>query len=240
MSSAAPIAVIGMHRSGTSCLTGLLEDAGVVLGDVQLHNPFNQKGNRESLAVMRLHERVLSDNGCTWDDPPPGDCTWSKARRVELDSILSGYPEERVWAMKDPRSCFTLSAWQEARPGLRLVGTFRHPAAVAASLRHRDPGMEPERAVRLWCRYNRRLVELHRQAGFPLVCFDLSPDDYLTQVGRAFAALCLSPPTARSAFFDASLRHNGPERLDMGEALTLYEDLHRLAGAFTSSSSTAT
>ncbi len=28
------IAVLGMHRSGTSCLTGLLEQAGVFLGPV--------------------------------------------------------------------------------------------------------------------------------------------------------------------------------------------------------------
>ena len=29
-----PVAVIGMHRSGTSCLAGCLEDLGLNLGDV--------------------------------------------------------------------------------------------------------------------------------------------------------------------------------------------------------------
>ena len=226
-----PIAVLGMHRSGTSCLTGLLEDAGVYLGDVQKQNPHNHKGNQESLAVMHLHERVLADNHASWDDPPPGDCTWRTARRAELDEILARYPSDRVWAMKDPRACFTLSAWREARPNLRLVGTFRHPAAVAASLRHRDPSMPMTRAVEIWCRYNRRLIELHERLGFPVVCFDLPPDDYLRQVSRVFAALGLSLQPTQAAFFDVDLRRNAPDPMDNDAALALYDRLQGLAEA---------
>ena len=224
-----PIAVLGMHRSGTSCLTGLLEDAGVYLGDVQKQNPYNSKGNQESLAVMHLHERVLADNDAAWDAPPAGDCTWSETRRTELDEILASYPSDRVWAMKDPRACFTLSAWREARPNLRFIGTFRHPSAVAASLRHRDPSLAMDRAVGLWCRYNQRLVDLHAHLGFPIVCFDLPPDDYLRQVARVFADLGLSLPPAGAAFFDAELRRNAPDDLEHTEAMALYDRLRGLA-----------
>jgi len=64
------IAVLGMHRSGTSCLTGLLEDAGVPLGDVQKENPHNPLGNQENLRIMHLHDAVLAANGGSWDAPP--------------------------------------------------------------------------------------------------------------------------------------------------------------------------
>jgi len=43
-----PILILGMHRSGTSCLAGCLEEAGLYLGDVNLKAGFNKKGNREN------------------------------------------------------------------------------------------------------------------------------------------------------------------------------------------------
>ena len=63
------IAVLGMHRSGTSCLTGLLEDAGVCLGNVSKQNPYNRKGNQENLQIMYLHDAVLDDNRGSWNNP---------------------------------------------------------------------------------------------------------------------------------------------------------------------------
>ena len=53
MNTATPVVlVLGMHRSGTSCLAGSLQQAGLELGDVFTSNPFNKKGNREHRDVM--------------------------------------------------------------------------------------------------------------------------------------------------------------------------------------------
>ena len=40
------ICVVGMHRSGTSCLTGIMQRMGIELGEVFTENEFNKKGNR--------------------------------------------------------------------------------------------------------------------------------------------------------------------------------------------------
>ena len=57
------IGVLGMHRSGTSCLTGTLEEAGVFLGEVVVQAKFNARGNRENRRIMDLHNAVLAAKG---------------------------------------------------------------------------------------------------------------------------------------------------------------------------------
>ncbi len=199
------IAVLGMHRSGTSCLTGLLEDAGVFLGDVQRRNPHNPLGNRENLRITRLHDAVLADNGARWDAPPRDTVVWSEAQRAELADICARYRERAPWAFKDPRALFTLEAWQEECPELRMIGTVRHPVAVARSLEARS-GMAPDAGLALWTRYNERLLALRERFGFDVVCFDDAPAAYLETTARAFARLGLAPPEGGLRFFRDDLR----------------------------------
>lgn len=45
---ASTVLILGMHRSGTSCLAGSLQEAGLYLGEVNTAAPHNAKGNRES------------------------------------------------------------------------------------------------------------------------------------------------------------------------------------------------
>src|SRR5690242_7651516 len=130
MSGSKVICVLGMHRSGTSCLTGMLEDAGVFLGNVSKQNPHNKKGNQENLEIMRLNDAVLAANGATWDRPPESEADWSREQKEALQAILSQYAGHARWAFKDPRTMFTLSGWREALPELQFIGTFRHPSAV--------------------------------------------------------------------------------------------------------------
>ena len=59
-----------MHRSGTSLLTGTLQEAGLVLGDVVTAAPHNRKGNRESLPIRALHDDLMQRAGGDWDRPP--------------------------------------------------------------------------------------------------------------------------------------------------------------------------
>src|SRR3989442_910928 len=57
------IAVLGMHRSGTSCLVGLLEQAGGFPGGVSRKNPANVKGNGEKPRITAVHHELLKVNG---------------------------------------------------------------------------------------------------------------------------------------------------------------------------------
>ena len=62
--------IIGMHRSGTSCLAGSLERCRLFLREVTRCNRYNPKDNHELKAVRRIRNEMLAANGGTWRQPP--------------------------------------------------------------------------------------------------------------------------------------------------------------------------
>lgn len=219
------VIVLGMHRSGTSCLAGCLEAAGLFLGDVNVQAPFNAHGNRESRRIMDLHEAVLADNDGAWDAPPE-TTEWQATRLDELNAIIASYPEQLTWGFKDPRTLITLETWLQVLPHARLVGTFRHPLAVAASLHHRN-GFDTDTALGLWQNYNQRLLDYHRRYKLPLLCFDWPQPLYSQRLGEVANMLGL-PEAERSVdFFAGALRKNSapPDAQLPGHIRSLYQRL---------------
>jgi len=181
-----PVLILGMHRSGTSCLTGCLEEAGLYLGDVNTQAGFNKKGNRENRDIMTLHDTVLARVRAAWDDPPtPHDSgatiDWTDAELDSLRALIAGYPNDRPWGVKDPRTLLVLGGWtQIAQP--HFIGTFRHPMEVAASLITRaqtwKQDMPLDKALTLWRVYNQRLLALYAKAPFDILRYDVDATRY--------------------------------------------------------------
>src|SRR5687768_18097338 len=76
---ARPVAVVGMHRSGTSMVAKLLQQAGLNLGDeTNLMPPAeeNPEGFYEHLEFVRLNDEVLNAAGAGWDCPPAAGFDW--------------------------------------------------------------------------------------------------------------------------------------------------------------------
>ena len=186
------ICVVGMHRSGTSCLAGSLEEAGLYLGNVITTAPFNAKGNRENQRIMDLHEAVLAHNSGAWDRPPER-ISWTDAHREERDGIVRYYDAAAVWGFKDPRSLLLLDFWREALTNIDFVGTFRHPRLVAESLCRRNGG-SLDQWLDLWSDYSERLLALYELGPFPIVRFDVSEDAYRNSLAVVARALCLPAP----------------------------------------------
>lgn len=223
MSAPWPVIVLGMHRSGTSCLAGCLESAGLYLGAVNTQAPFNARGNRENRAIMDLNDAVLAASGGAWDDPP-GRVDWCEEHKQRRDEIVAAYPKDTAWGFKEPRTLLTLAGWLEALPNARLVGTFRHPAAVAQSLKHRNAFTE-DKSHALWLAYNRRLLALWQIKRFPLVCFDWEPEVYLARVGQVAQGLGLARPEQAAGFFGSELRHHRPQTILPPELQAVYDAL---------------
>mgnify|MGYP001820469600 FL=1 len=228
MTSHDVVIILGMHRSGTSCLAGSFQSAGLFLGDVNTAAPHNRKGNRENLTIMQLNDQVLANTGHAWNEPPPGDAQWTTADHEQRDAIIDELSERSPWGFKDPRTLFTLTGWRERLPSARLVGTLRHPMKVAASLAKRGGVLHipPERGIQLWRQYNARLLQLKEQLDFPILDFDSDATTYLQKVSKVAEMLGLA--NAREAdFFDDTLRqsssrHDAP--LDE-QTSTIYEAL---------------
>ncbi len=205
------VAILGMHRSGTSCLTGLLGEAGVFLADVSRSNPYNKKGNHERRDIMILHDRVLAASDGSWDSPPDLPVSWPERDIAELERLISDYAGHPIWAFKDPRSLLLLEGWLQAVPTLKLIGTFRHPQAVAISLNQRST-MPERQCFDLWLTYNSRLLQFHDRYGFDLMNFDLNADQYLATARAAMERLGLDIQDRRFEFYEESLRTSGGQR----------------------------
>ena len=72
------LVVLGMHRSGTSALTGLLGLLGVDLGSKLMNAPAaeNPKGFWEHTGILDIQQSILVVHGSDWDDPRPLPERW--------------------------------------------------------------------------------------------------------------------------------------------------------------------
>jgi len=229
----APICVLGMHRSGTSCLTGCLEHAGVALGEVVNRSPHNARGNKENKTLRAINEDLLRHNGGSWDRPP-ATVDWTHEFRLRRDAYLKGVQVETQWGFKDPRCLLTLPFWQEALPDLQLIGTFRHPQAVVHSLSMRPGLVSATQPIVLWRAYNQNLLQICQRQEVPLICFDLPPDRYKARVVDVMRGLKLPMAENAGMFFQADLLRSSDRAIadtdhhsdpSWQSAIALYEKL---------------
>lgn len=225
------ICVLGMHRSGTSCLTGSLESHGLYLGDVINHAPYNLKGNKENRELWKINDLALEQSGGAWDRPP-SSLSWNSEVVSMRDKLIQSYNHISKWGFKDPRCMLTLPIWLDGIPSLKLCGTFRHPHAVAKSLENRN-GFPLEKSFSLWKTYNELLITYADNFKFPLICFDWSHKRYDNEVTRLASYLGLNNTPEGPAFFDQALRsHSYSDQNTQNipnELLKLYDKLNSLA-----------
>lgn len=158
------IFVLGMHRSGTSALSGALASAGVAFGD-QLLGPeagVNDKGFWEHRELVRINEALLKQQGLDWHTPFAAAALapllanassvgtlWQQACELIAALLKQG----SCVAIKDPRLCLLAPFWRQAveqsSARVVVVHLLRHPAEVASSLYKRD-GIQPDHANALW------------------------------------------------------------------------------------------
>jgi hypothetical protein len=151
--------VLGMHRSGTSCITRIINLAGLSLGGpVAGANPSNPAGHWESLEGMAVNDLILQVNGGSWDEPPArlAGTGWL---RVKMRRFLGNLHRNGAAVWKDPRTILTFPLWKPLLGTYCLLATFRHPMSVARSLQRRD-GFTLEKGLSLWRHYNERLLAL--------------------------------------------------------------------------------
>jgi hypothetical protein len=200
------ITVLGMHRSGTSALTGSLQAAGLHLGDVRTEGGgSNLKGHREPGELIKLHEDVLITSGGAWHLPPP-TVTWTARQRKRRGEFIAARAGLALWGWKEPRTLLVIDGWLEAVPVLEMVGTFRHPAVVARSLQRRHGNDSLDMWLDVWLAYNRPLLALAQERSIPLIDFDSPADAYEARLRSIVAELALPQPEQAAAFFESELR----------------------------------
>jgi hypothetical protein len=183
------VVVVGMHRSGTSAVTGAIGALGfnsVSAGDRMSPHDSNPE-HWESLSIALHNDEILAYFGGTWDAPPDLSEGWERDGGVPDRSAASklltvAYPNPGPSVWKDPRLCLVLPYWRDLlRTPMVAVLVWRAPVAVARSLQRRD-GMPLPYGIALWERYNRSAIaNLARSKTYVL--------DYDDMVGDPAASL---------------------------------------------------
>jgi hypothetical protein len=146
------IIVCGLHRSGTSAVTRLINLLGADIADDLLRKTaHNERGYWESRALVRVHNRLLNAIDPTHDgplDPIPLRSDWpatavAQAAKRQLTRIIEKeFADSSLFVVKDPRISRLLPLWVELLQDLGIapviVIPFRNPLEVAASLAERD------------------------------------------------------------------------------------------------------
>ncbi|SHM49098.1 glycosyltransferase [Rhodanobacter sp. OK091] len=213
--------VIGMHRSGTSALTRVINLHGVTLGSKLPGGAFdNEAGFWENQRVVNLHERLLADIGSSWDDPRELRLGWADEALTaayidELIALIaSEFGDARIWAVKDPRLCRLLPLWLKAlgRMGIepKLIFAMRDPSEVVGSLMHRN-GLSAATASLLWLRHLAEPVRLTQNMRRCLVDYNELLDNWHVSMSRIASDLDVAWPIPSQdceVEVDVHLRHD--------------------------------
>ena len=148
-----PIIIIGMHRSGTTMITKMLEEAGVFFGS-------KKQVDNESIFFLDINNWLLKSASSTWDNPENFKYLLdsSEASQLSVDYIdcllnsphaisylgLKNYLKYKsikkidfLWGWKDPRNSLTLDVWMKIFPNAKIIHVYRNGIDVASSLHKR-------------------------------------------------------------------------------------------------------
>lgn len=238
MSESFAIVVLGMHRSGTSCLAGMLAAGGLASAGEAVRNWDNARGHREMLDAVRLNEAVLAYSGGHWLSPP-AELRWTDEHVAARDRLLRARIDGRPTLLKDPRTLLALAFWRASSVPFHVIGIVRHPLAVARSLESWR-GMPLVEGVALCTAHNRALAADRATHDYPLVDFEQPK----TAVVAAIIAACRSfaqevDEVALAASYEESLVHHDhgepPDVVGLNEAVALYRSLAGAAASTTRS-----
>lgn len=218
--SAKQIAIVGMHRSGTSLVAQLLAAMGGYPGETSDLTPpdvFNPRGYWELSDALTLDDDILAAMNANWREPAEADLGRldERERRTFVDrarQIVGRLDAHGTWLVKEPRMTLVFPIWREVLQRPLCVLVWREPAAVAKSLMHRD-GLPFVTGLALWEEYTRAMLAY--TIGLPRVLVsyqDLLRDPVSCAAELAhFAGLKVPDEDELRALIDPSLDHNGAD-----------------------------
>jgi hypothetical protein len=151
-----PVIVLGMHRSGTSLLTRVVNLCGVRVdpeSEMMLPSWENPRGYWEPEYLADLNDAMFEILGSAWYAPRA-----FALRSLELAPSFQARMQSRVdersaeptsFLWKDPRLSLTWPLWRPLLSDPVVLLCMRNPAAVAASLAARN-GFPREHSYALW------------------------------------------------------------------------------------------
>jgi hypothetical protein len=236
------ILVAGMHRSGTSALTRMVNLLGAALPeDLLPASRGNELGHWEPAKIVELHDKMLESAHSGWDNVFGVAQDWfSSAEAAEYTSQIAGFVQQQftatpLFVIKDPRLALFVPVWVDALKRLDVeplfVLPFRHPIEVAASILRRQSYFEPDsswplgRGCLLWLRCVLDAERTTRGLPRAFVHFDALFEDWEREAARIGSQLDLAWPNQDDAtkaeigrFLNSEHKHERASDAAFGES----------------------
>jgi hypothetical protein len=131
------VAIVGLHRGGTSMVAGIVRALGAYMGNNLLPpSKTNPYGYFEDSDIVNMHNKIMGDQ---WYFP---QIDFSKETKEEYANLLyAKFGGRKTFAIKDPRLCYLLPYFLESfdKPGdIKVIAVYRDPWLAAYSLAERD------------------------------------------------------------------------------------------------------
>lgn len=238
--------ILGMHRSGTSALAGVLARYGADSPKTPMRpTEDNPAGYYESTPVKVLNDRILDSAGTSWDDwTRIGDAWYSGPRaaalKTEARSVLSQeFGTSPLFVFKDPRISRLWPFWRDVLEDMGItpipILMLRDAEEVALSLLRRD--RIPLGMGRLvWLRHQLDAEQATRGAARVIVTYDeILTDrskflsDLETVCGFAMPRRSDQSEAQVRQFIDPQLRRFSPaNRSEPGSGPDVFREAHQL------------
>lgn len=233
MSEKTVVFVLGMHRSGTSAVSGALASSGVFFGEELLgaEEGVNSKGFWEHRTLVDINEQLLAEAYQRWFYPGAAkeiEKLLLKGVPGEIEERARGFAKEllslgETCAIKDPRLCLTAPFWKgifsQLGANIKALHVLRSPKEVCESLFRRD-SILTSHASALWLDHVYCAEHFCQkvQSG-KLVYADFLEAPYIEMGSIATnLSLDIAPDGDKlSDWVDNSLRHHYPAQNDCGE-----------------------
>jgi hypothetical protein len=188
------VIVLGMHRSGTSMVAGILECLGVDLGEDQPGRQWsNPLGHFEDVDFLSLNKDILASAGGSWDDPP----TYSDiiAQKDKFHGMIQDLIHTRdsktpgSWGWKDPRTSLTIDLYLPLLQNPSIIWCRRDHRAVTKSLQKRNR-IQISDGLALLDHYEKQVRRfLARNPQIPILLLDYddiiqAPDTWIDEIIR--------------------------------------------------------
>jgi hypothetical protein len=203
-SSRKAVLVLGMHRSGTSALAGVINALGVATPKTLVaSDQWNERGYFESLLLYSVLDELLEAAGSKWDDWEQLDLHWLRSPSAEQyrqkikSVLLEEYADTSLFVIKDPRICrlipFMTSILADLSADPVAALSVRNPLEVAYSLARRDQ-FPISKSLRLWLRHMLDAELYSRQMPRAFFLYEDFIADWRQYVVRFYQATGIAKP----------------------------------------------
>jgi hypothetical protein len=234
--SSLAVLIAGMHRSGTSAVSGMLTKLGVAAPeDLLPADEHNERGYFEAKRIVDFHDRLLERLGSPWNDPLRFTYDWvgsplGQAAAQELAGMLDGeFGDNPMCLFKDPRICRLMPVWsaalaQSGRAAVAIL-PYRDPLEVAGSLAARE-GIARASSLFMWLQHVLLAERFTRDMTRSFASYDDLMADWRAVSAKLQRELRVSWPRDLvraapdvDAFLGGELRHQHASPLDAQDAL---------------------